>query len=81
MGEKEMSKPKYKRGLQIWSLDSLIRQENIYWYDRLWNRKWFMNLQMQLIVQAINNGTIYYALERDNGYEHRTSENSDAHGT
>ena len=75
-----MSKPKYKRGLQIWSLDSLIRQENIYWYDRLWNRKWFMNLQMQLIVQAINNGTIYYALERDNGYEHRTSENSDSHG-
>lgn len=75
-----MSKPKYKRGLQIWSLDSLIRQENIYWYDRLWNRKWFMNLQMQLIVQAINNGTIYYAIERDNGYEHRTPENSDAHG-
>lgn len=65
-----MSKPKYKRGLQIWSLDSLARQENIYWYDRLWNRKWFMNLQMQLIVRAINNGTIYYALERDNGYEH-----------
>lgn len=30
-----MSKPKYKRGLQIWSLDSLARQENIYWYDRL----------------------------------------------
>lgn len=76
-----MSKPKYKRGLQIWSLDSLTRQENIYWYDRLWNRKWFMNLQMQLIVRAINNGTIYYALERDNGYEHRASENSDAHGT
>ena len=40
-----------------------------------------MNLQMQLIVRAINNGTIYYALERDNGYEHRASENSDAHGT
>lgn len=48
-----MSKPKYMKGDCIRSLDDLVLQENIYWNGRIWNRKWFMNLQIQVLLSLI----------------------------
>lgn len=60
-----MSKPKYMKGDCIRSLDDLVLQENIYWNGRIWNRKWFMNLQIQLLLTQIKHKALKYAVRRD----------------
>ena len=60
-----MSKPKYMKGDCIRSLDDLVLQENIYWNGRIWNRKWFMNFQIQLLLSLIEHKALKYALRRD----------------
>lgn len=57
-----MSKPKYMKGDCIRSLDDLVLQENIYWNGRIWNRKWFMNLQIQLLLTQIKHKALQYAV-------------------
>ena len=60
-----MSKPKYMEGDCIRSLDDLVLQENIFWNGRIWNRKWFMNLQIQLLLSLIKHKALQYAVRRD----------------
>ena len=60
-----MSKPKYMEGDCIRSLDDLVLQENIFWNGRIWNRKWFMNLQLQLLLSLIKHKALQYAVRRD----------------
>lgn len=60
-----MSKPKYMKGDCIRSLDDLVLQENIYWNGRIWNRKWFMNFQIQLLLSLIEHKALKYAVRRD----------------
>ena len=60
-----MSKPKYMEGDCIRSLDDLVLQENIYWNRRIWNRKWFMNLQIQTLLSLIKHKALQYAVRRD----------------
>ena len=60
-----MSKPQYMEGDCIRSLDDLVLQENIYWNGRIWNRKWFMNLQIQLLLSLIKHKALQYAVRRD----------------
>lgn len=60
-----MSKPKYMKGDCIRSLDDLVLQENIFWNGRIWNRKWFMNLQIQLLLALIKHKALQYAVRRD----------------
>lgn len=60
-----MSKPKYMKGDCIRSLDDLVLQENIFWNGRIWNRKWFMNLQIQLLLSLIKHKALQYAVRLD----------------
>ena len=60
-----MSKPKYMKGDCIRSLDDLVLQENIFWNGRIWNRKWFMNLQIQLLLSLIKHKALKYAVRLD----------------
>ena len=60
-----MSKPKYMKGGCIRSLDDLVLQENIYWNGRIWNRKWFMNLQIQTLLSLIEHKALKHAVRRD----------------
>lgn len=60
-----MSKPKYMKGDYIRSLDYLVLQENIYCNGRIWNRKWFMNLQIQKLLSLIKHKALQYAVRRD----------------
>lgn len=60
-----MSKPKYMKGDCIRSLDDLVLQENIYWNGRIWNRKWLMNLQIQLLLSQIKHKALRYAVRRN----------------
>lgn len=60
-----MSKPKYMKGDYIRSLVYLVLQENIYCNGRIWNRKWFMNLQIQMLLSLIKHKALQYAVRRD----------------
>lgn len=60
-----MSKPKYMEGDCIRSLDDLVLQDNIYWNGRIWNRKWFMNLQIQTLLSLIKHKVLKHAVRRD----------------
>ena len=60
-----MSKPKYMKGDCIRSLDDLVLQENIYWNGRIWNRKWFINLQIQTLLSLIKHKALQYAVRLD----------------
>ena len=75
-----MTKPKYKKGEHIRSLDELVRQEKIWWNGRVWDRTWFMNLQIGTLHQAIKWNGIYYAVRRCDGRECRASEIRNADG-
>lgn len=61
-----MTKPKrYTRGKHILTLDELIKQEFVYWNDKITHRGWFMSWQIQMAVNALGkNGRIYYAKKR-----------------
>ena len=55
-------KRKYKKGEKITSLDELVKQEFIYFYDRITHNGWFMSWQCRMARSLIERGVLYYAL-------------------
>lgn len=59
-------KRKYRKGGHILSLDELVRQDFVYWHDKIHPRGWFLSWQLRMTAQAIGeNGCIYYAIKED----------------
>ena len=54
-------KKKYRKGAKITSLDELVVQEFIYFYDKITHRGWFGSWQFRTVVDFIDRGSLYYA--------------------
>ena len=60
-----MSKPKYKKGALITSLDDLANQEFVYVFDKITHSGWFLSWQFRLAKDYINRGVVYRADRRE----------------
>ena len=58
-----MSKRKWRRGPRILSLDELVRQEIVCWWDKPTSKGWFLSWQFRMAVNAIGEkGVVFYAM-------------------
>jgi len=60
-----MSKAKYRKGGKITSLDELVKQDFVYWRDKITHKGWFMSWQFRMTCNAINHGVISYAIKKE----------------
>lgn len=60
-----MSKRKYRKGDKITSLDELVKQEFIYFFDKITHNGWFMSWQFRLAKMYIDRGFLYYAIKEE----------------
>lgn len=66
-----MSKPKYKKGAMITSLDELVKQ-SVFWqqfgkHHKIMVKGWFLSYQLSYISEQIIGKKIYYADPIDGG--------------
>ena len=54
-------KRKYRKGAKITSLDELVKQEFVYFYDKITHIGWAKSWQVRLALGYIERGCIYYA--------------------
>lgn len=59
-------KRKYRKGEKITSLDELMKQEFVYFYDKILNYGFFGSWQLRFAQLAIQNGKLFYAERSDN---------------
>jgi len=56
-------KRKYRKGERITSLDELVKQDFIYWRDKVVHQGWFMSWQLRMVHRCVGEkGVIYYAI-------------------
>lgn len=53
---------KYAKGDVITSFDELLRQDFVYFVDKITPRGWFMSWQIRMAYNAIRGGMIRYAV-------------------
>jgi hypothetical protein len=56
-----VSKARYEPGEKITSLDELVKQDFIYWNDKITHRSWAISWQIHMALSAIESGIIRYA--------------------
>lgn len=59
----------FVKGPPIKSLDELMRQQFIFNYHKLLHAGWFSNWQLKWAKIGIEQGHIYYAIEKENNHE------------
>ena len=59
-------KRKYRKGEKITSLDELMKQEFVFFFDKITNRGWFASWQMRLAKSYIVRGFLYKAERSEN---------------
>ena len=52
---------KYRKGDKITSLDELVKQEFVYFFDKITHCEWFKSWQFRLAQRYIERGLLYYA--------------------
>ncbi|MBQ4121637.1 MAG: hypothetical protein IJD35_06450 [Clostridia bacterium] len=59
-------KRKYRKGGHILSLDELVKQDFVYWHDKIHPRGWFLSWQFRMAADNIGeNGCIFYAIKEE----------------
>lgn len=61
-----IKKRKYEKGELITSIDELLSYEFVYIYEKLWHKKWFLNLQLGLLVHWITHNKVRKAIKKEN---------------
>lgn len=56
-------KPKYKKGEVITSLDELMRQEFVYWNDKIDHKGWYDSWLLRMTENALKAGIIRKAIK------------------
>lgn len=55
---------KYRRGGHITSIDELMKQDLVYFFDRIYSKGWFQNWNLHWAERYIGeNGMLYYAVK------------------
>lgn len=62
-------KRKYRKGGQITSLDALMTQKFVYFFDKITHCGWFGSWQLRLAQSYIKRGMLYYAIPVEMGGE------------
>lgn len=80
MSEKTKYKRKYRRGGHVPNLDELVRQDFVYWNDKITPNGWLMSWQLRMAARAVGeNGVIYYAIKNDeDDKNHKPAENEES---
>ena len=68
-------KRKYRKGEKITSLDELVKQEFIYFFDKITHNGWFMFWQFRMTKRFLDRGFLYYAERIKEGETDGTKEN------
>ena len=61
----KLKKCKYSKGDRITSLDELVKQEFVYWNDKITHHGWFKSWQLRMTENAIKAGRIYKAIKKE----------------
>jgi hypothetical protein len=65
-----MSKPKYKPGSKILTINELLsRLESdgvVYWRGKVQNKRWITCLQLELVIKIVKNGSFKVAEKNEN---------------
>lgn len=67
---------KYRKGKQITSLDELVKQEFVYYYDKIYHRGWVGSWQLSWVERMLAHGKLFYAVKED---EERSKECEKSH--
>ena len=68
--EEELEKKrKYKQGEVIHSFDELMKQDMIYWQNKIYHYGWFSSWQASWLRCLIENGSIYKAIKKEQNNE------------
>lgn len=54
-------KRKYRKGKPITSIDEMMKQDFVFFHDKITPAGWFGSWQIRFAVSYINRGCIYYA--------------------
>lgn len=56
-------KRKYRLGPKVRSLNELMEQDFVYWWDKITPRGWFCSWQLRMAQKAIDDGVIRLAIK------------------
>ena len=65
--EKNMRRRKYRKGDAIRSVDDLLKQEFVYFDDKIYHCGWVRSWQLNMVVRHMENGRIFYAIRKESG--------------
>lgn len=54
---------KYRKGAKVTSLNELMEQDFVYWWNKITPKGWFQNWQLRMAQQAIDFGRIRLAVK------------------
>ena len=63
---KNEKKRKYRKGAAIRSVDDLLKQEFVYFDDKIYHCGWVRSWQLGMVVRHMENGRIFYAIRKEN---------------
>lgn len=56
---------KYTKGESIHSLDELLKQEFVYWHDKIYHIGWVKSWQLNFVQNQLNRKTIQKAIKKE----------------
>lgn len=61
--KKKPTKKEYRPGSKVHSLNELMEQDFVYWWDKITPKGWFLNWQLRMAQEAIDRGIIRTAVK------------------
>ena len=58
-------KRKYRKGEKIESLDALVGEEFVFFYDKITHSGWFGSWQLRWAKRMIDRGVLFFAVKED----------------
>lgn len=66
--QKNRERRMYLKGDPIRTIDELLRQEFVFFHDKVTHRGWFMSWQLKMAVDMIQRGVLCYAIRKDDNH-------------
>ena len=67
--KRNQKRRKYRKGDVIRSVDDLLKQEFVYFDDKIYHCGWVRSWQLNMVVKHMENGRIFYAIQKENSHE------------
>lgn len=66
--EKNIQRRKYRKGDPIRSVDELLKQEFVYFDDKIYHCGWVRSWQLNMVVRHMDNSRIFYAIRKGDNH-------------